>query len=619
MKAKFILILVLIQLFSFPLIAQKKANIDSLLQVYKDLPNDTTKAIIIDDIFKFYIDQDTSKLKEYAKQQLELSKEIDFQKGIGKSWHKYAVYFYNKSELDSAKFYFTKTLKKYEDIGFIKGQAVARLDLGKVVNELDDYDTAIKVFSDNTEFYKKIKDSFHLAKTYEIEARAHFFNDNYKLALNRNIKALKYFESKNLITTSDIYKFMAFIECELQHNEKALEYAIKALTTNEVNKKGFVNSIYKTMGIIYTQQKDFKKADSVFNKAFGMAKEANWPYMQKLVLYNHSNSYKERNDYATALKKAQAYLEIENISSNKKNSSLGQLAMGTALVKLNKAKEAKVYLDNALAAAKKERVVRRQILSYQNRAEANAKLNKYMEAFEDHKKYAKLRDSVLNEAKSNQIEEMRAIFDTEKKEQQIAQQETEISLLEEKEKVSQLQKIALGGGLGLSVLLAGLGFYGFRQKIKRNSLEKEKVEAELAFKKKELTTHALHLAKKNKVLEEVKQKAKELTSGENVERGYQTLVQTITFDQKDDKAWENFTQYFEAVHKDFTKQIVARYPEISKNELRLMALLKMNMSSKEIASILNISADGVKKARQRLRRKMQLTPEDSLETTVMAF
>jgi DNA-binding CsgD family transcriptional regulator len=120
-------------------------------------------------------------------------------------------------------------------------------------------------------------------------------------------------------------------------------------------------------------------------------------------------------------------------------------------------------------------------------------------------------------------------------------------------------------------------------------------------------------------LEQVKQKAKELKSLENVEKGYQTLVQTINFDQQDDKAWENFTQYFEAVHKDFAKLAMAKYPDITKNELRLMTLIKMNLSSKEIANILNISSDGVKKARQRLRKKMSLSPDDSLETTVMAI
>jgi DNA-binding NarL/FixJ family response regulator len=120
-------------------------------------------------------------------------------------------------------------------------------------------------------------------------------------------------------------------------------------------------------------------------------------------------------------------------------------------------------------------------------------------------------------------------------------------------------------------------------------------------------------------LEEIKQKAKALKTSENESRGYQQLIHTINFDQQDDKNWENFTQYFEQVHKDFSKTVKVKYPDVTKNELRLMALLKMNLSSKEIATILNISSDGVKKARQRLRKKMELSPDESLESTVLSI
>jgi DNA-binding CsgD family transcriptional regulator len=155
--------------------------------------------------------------------------------------------------------------------------------------------------------------------------------------------------------------------------------------------------------------------------------------------------------------------------------------------------------------------------------------------------------------------------------------------------------------------------------MKRNILERQRIEAELAFKKKELTSHALHLAKKNEVLEGLKQKAQKLRNSKKGDSAYQELIQAINFDQQDDRNWENFTQYFEQVHKDFSANVKARYPEVTKNELRFMALLKMNMSSKEIATILNISADGIKKARQRLRKKLELKPEDSLEATVLTI
>jgi len=59
------------------------------------------------------------------------------------------------------------------------------------------------------------------------------------------------------------------------------------------------------------------------------------------------------------------------------------------------------------------------------------------------------------------------------------------------------------------------------------------------------------------------------------------------------------------------------YPEVSNNDLRLMSLLKMNLSSKEIANILNISVEGVKKARYRLRKKLNLNTEESPQELVI--
>jgi len=174
-------------------------------------------------------------------------------------------------------------------------------------------------------------------------------------------------------------------------------------------------------------------------------------------------------------------------------------------------------------------------------------------------------------------------------------------------------------GLGVSLLVFGLSFYGIRQRMKRNKLEREKVAAELAFKKKELTTQALHLAKKNETLENLKQKAKELKEKEASTNGYQQLITSINFDLQDDNNWENFARYFEEVHKDFNSKVAKKYPEVTSNELRLMALLKMNLSSKEIANILNISIPGIKKARQRLRKKMNLSTSDSLENAVLSI
>lgn len=73
------------------------------------------------------------------------------------------------------------------------------------------------------------------------------------------------------------------------------------------------------------------------------------------------------------------------------------------------------------------------------------------------------------------------------------------------------------------------------------------------------------------------------------------------------------------MYKGFNAKVQQQYPNITSNDLRLMALMKMNLSSKEIANILNISGDGVKKARHRLRKKIGLEPTDSLEAIIISL
>ena len=139
------------------------------------------------------------------------------------------------------------------------------------------------------------------------------------------------------------------------------------------------------------------------------------------------------------------------------------------------------------------------------------------------------------------------------------------------------------------------------------------LDKELRFKRKELTTHALHLANKSEILEALKTQIGVLKADDRErQKGLNRLENAINLNLKDDKSWDNFRFYFEEVHKDFNRTIKQRYPEVTTNELRLMALLKMNLSSKEIANILNISNEGIKKARYRLRKKLNISNDESL-------
>ncbi len=86
-----------------------------------------------------------------------------------------------------------------------------------------------------------------------------------------------------------------------------------------------------------------------------------------------------------------------------------------------------------------------------------------------------------------------------------------------------------------------------------------------------------------------------------------------------DKDWEQFANHFDTVHSDFLKALHGSYRNLGNNELKLCAYLRMNLSSKEIAQLMNISVRGVEISRYRLRKKFQIPTEVNLSNFLLNF
>lgn len=144
-------------------------------------------------------------------------------------------------------------------------------------------------------------------------------------------------------------------------------------------------------------------------------------------------------------------------------------------------------------------------------------------------------------------------------------------------------------------------------------LQKEKLETDIAFKNKELATTTMHLFKRGKLLSKLKEELliaiKKLPTKEN-SRDFTLLVKMLNEAEKQDEGWEQFSIHFDEVHNNFLKNLKTTYPELTQSDLKICAYLKMNLSSKEIAQLLNISLKGVEVARYRLRKKLQIPSSD---------
>lgn len=154
------------------------------------------------------------------------------------------------------------------------------------------------------------------------------------------------------------------------------------------------------------------------------------------------------------------------------------------------------------------------------------------------------------------------------------------------------------------------------------ALRNEKLEADLNFKNTELASSAMHLVKKGELLTKIKTELSQITK--KIDNEYaitelKKMIKTLGEDEQLDEEWEYFTKHFDKVHSNFIVSLKSVHPNISNNEIKLCAYLRMNLTTKEIAQLMNISVRGVEISRYRLRKKLNLATEVNLFNYLIAI
>ena len=153
-------------------------------------------------------------------------------------------------------------------------------------------------------------------------------------------------------------------------------------------------------------------------------------------------------------------------------------------------------------------------------------------------------------------------------------------------------------------------------------LKNEKLEAEISHKNKELATSTMHLMNKNAFISGVKGNLSSLSKKSNnqtVVKELNKLVRDIDRNLADNDDWEHFQFHFDQVHGDFSQRIRNEFPNMTAQEMRLCAYLRLNLNTKEIAQLLNISVRGVEISRYRLRKKLNLERGENLQEFILGY
>lgn len=246
----------------------------------------------------------------------------------------------------------------------------------------------------------------------------------------------------------------------------------------------------------------------------------------------------------------------------------------------------------------------------------------YDPALQWYQTHINFRDSVYNEKKAKEI----AVYEAKL---EALEQKRKVEALEAKAEVDRQQKRLLWISLLLGSGLAAAIYYAQRQKsirrqslqasqLKEAQLQKEKLRQKLEFKEKELTSQVLHMTQKNAALLSLRQQIKNIDSAQ-VSKQINEMIRNIDRNLDDQDDWEQFMSSFTSIHSSFMKKLKKLTDTLTSNEIRLASLLRMNLSSGEIANMLHISMDGVKKARYRLRKKLKPEGDQTLQDFILGL
>lgn len=186
----------------------------------------------------------------------------------------------------------------------------------------------------------------------------------------------------------------------------------------------------------------------------------------------------------------------------------------------------------------------------------------------------------------------------------------EVGELESKRKHQVLLRNSLLAGLVLLTIIALLAVN--RQLLKRNK-ERELAQQQLEFADHELQSYMQQLKEKNELLEQLQEDMdKENNSLERT--GNINLLISATILTEED--WKKFQQLFEKVYPGFFIRLREKMPDLSATDMRLLALTRLQVVPKDMAAMLGVSYEAIRKARQRLRKKINLPEDGALDELV---
>ena len=573
-KSLFVLIILISTIFN----SFSQPIADSLLQLIQKEREDTSKVNLYAELSSVYLQSNRDSALLMANQGLFLARKSNYQNGLGNIFIALGHIEVVQNNMFEAMDYYLKASEAFKICSNEPSLAVAYLVLGNVFYELGNYPSSRDYFqkglviAEEKELIQVLPDFYN--NLGELNVKFH----DYDAAIQSYNKGLiMRQEAKNNSGAAYILVNLGRTYTILADYDKAYSYLKEAhlLYGKLPHNEGLFN-VYDGYAAIERKKGNYVKAIDYYKEGHQYLLKIGSEYLGPMSVLNadfHSNigyCYLKNKDYALS---EQNLLQAYKIAEE-----TGQIEY---------LKISSEYLSELYEVTQQ-----------------TGKALKYAKSF---KVYA---DSISRDENIKKLTQLEMQFEFDKK---IKQQEIEQAQFESRQKRKELIYIMISSGILLALIILFLLFRLQGYKVKKITLERQNLLVDLDYKNKELTTNVMYLLKKNEFIISISDKLKKSRYDFKPENRkiIDDLIRELE-SSSTENVWKDFEMRFQEVHADFYQKLTNQYPDLSPNELKLCAFLRLNMSTKEISTITFQSPKSISMARFRLRKKMGIGNYDNL-------
>lgn len=534
--------------------------------------------------------------------------------------------------------------------GYLKGQLHASYNIGRAKFYQGHLKDAFYVFDsllnrmsvDSVAISKSV--NYNLTRSKLTSMLAIIFQelDDPTTSMQYYFKALELIDdSKNYYDIALIYKGLGCLNMNAGNEPKAQEYFNKAIKLSETTGDFKIRfDICNEQFAHYRSKKDFHKALELAVKLQNLAQQDKMPYMNAIALKNMGEIYFFLKQYSIA----SSYLK--NVIENKEYSTFYNVLAEcfTLLANIEKKNKqfslAEVYATRALDYSNKTSDISVKAGALLELAGIQNETGKYADAFKNLNLHLRYKDSVNETQNAHQVLILQSKYDLDKavNDKRLVENKLTIETLRNSKKnyllIASFIIILL---MGILIVLQirkhrfekKMSFEIEQQKsvIRKQEemimLEKEEnLKLELEHKNRELVSRALTVTKNQEETRTFIDELKTLRDkpGLNPESFYivDNLIKQLSKTLNND-SWEDFRVYFENVYSDFYTNLSSAYPNLTPHELKICAYLKLNLSTKDIASLTCREVRSIESTRNRLRKHLDLQPDVNLTLFLSKF